>query len=206
MTKTVEFIFDFGSPNAYLAWHGIQPILTRTAAALDNTPCLLGGIFKLTGNQAPWMSYANVKGKLDYERLEMTRFISLHGLSKFKMNPYFPVNTLLLMRSAIAAKQTGVLDRYVRAGLTAMWGNGQNMSDPEVFSTVMEAAGLDGVGLLAATQDLSVKAKLAENTDHAVARGVFGVPTFFIGDNMFFGKDRLDQIEAAIRATNSRSI
>jgi 2-hydroxychromene-2-carboxylate isomerase len=198
--KTVEFIFDFGSPNAYLAWHGLQPILARTGANLDISPCLLGGIFKLTNNQAPWMAYGNVKGKLDYERLEMTRFITLHGLSKFKMNPHFPVNTLLLMRGAVTAKQTVVLDSYVKAGLAAMWEDGANMSDPEVFSAVMTAAGLDGADLLASTQDAAVKSKLAENTDAAVARGVFGVPTFFVGDEMFFGKDRLDQVEAAITA------
>ena len=198
MTKTVEYIFDFGSPNAYLAWHAIQPILARTGAALDITPCLLGGIFKLTGNQAPWMSYANVKGKLDYERLEMTRFITLHKLSKFKMNPHFPVNTLLLMRGAIAAKQSGVMDSYVEAGLTAMWEDGENMSDPDVFTAIMTKAGLDGAGLLAVTQDPTVKSKLAENTDGAVARGVFGIPTFFVGKEMFFGKDRLEQVKAAI--------
>lgn len=201
MTKTIEFIFDFGSPNAYLAWHALQPILSRTGASLDITPCLLGGIFKLTGNQAPWMSYANVKGKLDYERLEMTRFISLHGLSKFKMNPHFPVNTLLLMRGAIAAKQSGGLDIYVKAGLSAMWENGENMSDPDVFSAVMTAAGLDGGALLAACQDPVIKSGLAENTDNAVARGVFGIPTFFVGDEMFFGKDRLDQLENALLTT-----
>lgn len=198
MSKTVEFIFDFGSPNAYLAWHALQPIMVRTGAQLDITPCLLGGIFKLTGNQAPWMSYANVIGKLDYERLEMTRFISLHGLSKFKMNPHFPVNTLILMRGAIAAKQGGVLEPYVKAGLTAMWEDGDNMSDPAVFAAVMTKAGLDGAGLLAAAQDPAVKSKLADNTDRAVARGVFGIPTFFVEDDMFFGKDRLDQVEAAI--------
>lgn len=196
--KTVEFIFDFGSPNAYLAWHAIQPVLERTGAKLDITPCLLGGIFKLTGNQAPWMSYANVKGKLDYERLEMTRFISLHGLSKFKMNPHFPVNTLSLMRGAIAAKHDGILDTYVEAGLTAMWEDGENMSDPAVYAKVMTNAGLDGSGLLTATQNPDIKSKLAENTDAAVARGVFGIPTFFVGKEMFFGKDRLDQVEAML--------
>jgi len=200
MAKTLEFIFDFGSPNAYLAWHGVQPILKRTDAKLDIIPCLLGGIFKLTGNQAPWLAFANVKGKIDYERLEMMRFIKLHGLTKFKMNPHFPVNTLLLMRGAIAAKQNGDLDTYVRAGLTAMWEDGENMSDPEIFTNVMTAAGLDGAALLAATQDPAIKSKLAQNTDGAVARSVFGIPTFFIGDEMFFGKDRLDQIEAALSA------
>ncbi len=199
MTKTIEFIFDFGSPNAYLAWHGLQPVLERTGAALDITPCLLGGIFKLTNNQAPWMAYGNVKGKLDYERLEMTRFIAKHGLSKFKMNPHFPVNTLILMRGAIAAKRDGVLDTYVKAGLTAMWEDGDNMSDPKVFADVMTKAGLDGEALLAATQNPDIKSKLAENTDAAVTRGVFGIPTFFVDKEMFFGKDRLDQVENAAR-------
>ena len=198
MTKTLEFIFDFGSPNAYLAWHGLQPILKRTGTSLDITPCLLGGIFKLAGNQAPWMAFANVKGKIDYERLEMMRFIKLHGLSKFKMNPHFPVNTLLLMRGAIAAKENGALDLYVKTGLAAMWEDGENMSDPEVFVRVMSAASLNGSALLAATQDPAIKSKLAENTDTAVARGVFGIPTYFVGSEMFFGKDRLDQVEAEL--------
>lgn len=197
MSKTIDFIFDFGSPNAYLAWHALQPILERTEANVNIIPCLLGGIFKLTGNQAPWMTFGNVKGKLEYERLEMTRFIALHGLTKFKLNPNFPVNTLLLQRGAIAAKRDGVLDLYVKAGLTAMWEDGLNMSDPQVFSVTMTQAGLDGAALLSAAQDPEIKAKLAENTDAAVARGVFGIPTFFIGDEMFFGKDRLDQVEAA---------
>jgi 2-hydroxychromene-2-carboxylate isomerase len=200
MTKSLDFIFDFGSPNAYLAWHGLQPILSRTGAELDILPCLLGGIFKLTGNQAPWMAFANVKGKIDYERLEMMRFIKLHGLSKFQMNPHFPVNTLLLMRGAIAAKESGVLDDYVKAGLAAMWETGANMSDPDVYAAVMTKAGLDGAALLSSTQDPAVKSNLAENTDAAVARGVFGVPTFFVGEEMFFGKDRLDQVEAALSA------
>lgn len=201
MTKTLEFIFDFGSPNAYLAWHALQPILARTGAALDITPCLLGGIFKLTGNQPPWISYANVTGKNDYERLEMTRFITLHGLSKFKLNPHFPVNTLILMRGAIAAKHNGVLDGYVKAGLTAMWEDGENMSDPIVFVEVMTKAGLNGADLLAAAQDPAIKSELAKNTDGAVARGVFGVPSFFVDEEMFFGKDRLDQVEAAVTAS-----
>jgi len=190
-------VFDFGSPNAYLAWHGLQPILERTGASVNIIPCLLGGIFKLTGNQAPWMAFGNVKGKLEYERLEMTRFIALHGLTKFKLNPFFPVNTLLLQRGAIAAKRDGVLDLYVKAGLTAMWEDGLKMSDPKVFAEAITKAGLDGAGLLKATQDPEIKAKLAENTDAAVARGVFGIPTFFIENEMFFGKDRLNQLEAA---------
>ena len=197
MSKTIDFIFDFGSPNAYLAWHALQPILERTGANVNIIPCLLGGIFKLTGNQAPWMTFGNVKGKLEYERLEMTRFIALHGLTKFKLNPHFPVNTLLLQRGAIAAKRDGVLDLYVKAGLTAMWEDGLKMSDPQVFAEAITKAGLDGAALLSAAQDPEIKAKLAENTDAAVARGVFGIPSFFIGDEMFFGKDRLDQLEAA---------
>jgi len=107
------------------------------------------------------------------------------------------VNTLIRMRGAIAAKESGVLETYVEAGLTAMWEDGDNMSDPQVFIDVMSKAGLDGAGLLGASQDPAIKSKLAENTDAAVARGVFGIPTFFVGDEMFFGKDRLDQVEEA---------
>jgi len=198
MPKTIEFIFDFGSPNAYLAWHGLQPILKRTGAKLDIIPCLLGGIFKLTGNQAPWMTYANVKGKLEYERMEMSRFIALHELDMFKLNPHFPVNTLLLMRGAVAAKQAELLEVYVKAGLCAMWEDGKDMSDSKIFTDVMDAAGLDGSQLVASTQEKAIKLKLAANTDAAVARGVFGVPSFFVGEEMFFGKDRLGQLESVL--------
>lgn len=195
MAKTVDFIFDFGSPNAYLAYKTLPPILERTDAKLNIIPCLLGGIFKATGNKPPMIAFGDVKGKLDYDRVEMTRFITKHALTRFKFNPNFPVNTLILMRGAIAAETNGQLTAYVEAGLSAMWEDGLKMDDPEIFAKTMTAAGLDGAALLARTQDPGVKAKLAANTESAVVRGAFGVPTFYVGDEMFFGKDRLAQLE-----------
>ncbi|MCG8694400.1 MAG: 2-hydroxychromene-2-carboxylate isomerase [Minwuiales bacterium] len=195
MPATIDFIFDFGSPNAYLSYRVLPGIAERTGARINLIPCLLGGIFKATGNQSPMTAFGEVKGKLAYERLEMMRFIKKHRLDKFAMNPNFPVNTLMLMRGAVAAEMDGTLDAYVEAGLKHMWEDGLKMDDPDVYADAMTKAGLDGAGLLARTQDPAVKAKLAENTAAAVERGTFGIPTFFVGDEMFFGKDRLGQVE-----------
>ncbi|WP_262694366.1 2-hydroxychromene-2-carboxylate isomerase [Kordiimonas aquimaris] len=194
MAKTIDFIFDFGSPNAYLAHRAIDSVLAGTDTKVNYIPCLLGGIFKATGNQAPMMAFGSIKGKLDYERLEMMRFIKKHGLTKFHFNSNFPVNTLLLMRGAIAAKQDGYLLDYIEAGLTAMWEDDKKMDDPDVFVSVMTDAGFDGGALLAKTADPDIKAQLVANTAAAVARGAFGIPTFYVGDEMFFGKDRLRQV------------
>ncbi|MGV1681836.1 DsbA family protein [Sphingopyxis sp. NJF-3] len=198
MTKTLELIFDFGSPNAYLTLKVLPELLDRTGADLVITPCLLGGIFKTTGNKAPMLQYADVPAKLAYENLEMRRFIDRHGLTKFRLNPHFPVNTLLLMRGAIVAEDEGHLDDYIDAANRAMWEEGLKMDDPEVAAAFLSANGFDGPALLARTQEPGIKARLAANTEAAVARGVFGIPTFFVGDAMFFGKDRLDQVEAAL--------
>ncbi len=198
MTKTIEFIFDFGSPNAYLAYHALPGLLERTGASLNIVPCLLGGIFKATGNQPPMLAFGPVKGKLEYEQLEMERFVARHGLDRFRFNPHFPVNTLLLMRGALAAEDEGRLAEYVEAGLRAMWEDGLKMDDPEVFVATMNEAGLDGSGILERTKDPAIKARLVANTEAAVARGTFGIPTFYVGKEMFFGKDRLDQVEEAV--------
>ena len=198
MPKTLEFVFDFASPNAYLAWRVLPPILERTGAGLEVKPCLLGGIFKATGNQAPMVAFGNVRNKLAYERLEMQRFIDRHGLEEFRMNPHFPVNSLLLMRGLIAARAQGDAGVYLEAGLAAMWEQGLKMDDPQVFAAAFEAAGLDGEGLATAAPDAAVKARLVAETEAAVGRGAFGVPTFFVGDDMFFGKERLGQVEDAL--------
>jgi 2-hydroxychromene-2-carboxylate isomerase len=200
MAKTLDFVFDFASPNAYFAYRALPPVLERTGASLNVIPCLLGGIFKSTGNQAPMLAFQGVQGKLDYERLEIERFIRRHDLHRFLFNPHFPVNTLLLMRGAIAADNSGQLPSYVEAGLVCMWEQGLKMDDPEVYVAAMRAAGFDGEALLASTADPDVKAKLVANTAAAVERGCFGVPTFFIGDEMFFGKERLQQIEDELAA------
>ena len=198
MTRTVEFIFDFGSPNAYLAWKVLPAIAARAGAEIVLKPCLLGGIFKLTGNQSPMTAFGGIKGKLDYEMLETRRFIAAHGLTAFQFNPHFPVNTLLLMRGMVAAQRAGVGPAYLDAMLKGMWEQGLKLDAPEVFVAALDAAGLDGAALLAATADPEVKAALMAHTEAAVARGVFGIPTFFVGDEMFFGKDRLSQVEAEL--------
>ena len=202
--KTLELIFDFGSPNAYLTLKVLPELLDRTGADLVVTPCLLGGISKATGNKAPMLQYADIPAKLAYENLEMRRFIDRHDLTRFQLNPHFPVNTLLVMRGAIVAEEEGNLDDYVDAVNRAMWEDGLKMDDPEVVATFLSANGFDGPALLARTQEPGIKAKLAANTGAAVARGVFGIPTFFVGNEMFFGKDRLDQVETALGESRVR--
>jgi 2-hydroxychromene-2-carboxylate isomerase len=196
---TIDFIFDFGSPNGYLAWKVLPQVAARAGARVNLVPCLLGGVFKATNNRSPVEAFGGVKGKLAYEALETRRYVARHGLSAYRPNPHFPVNTLLIMRGLVAARRAGAGDRYLDAVLAAMWEQGEKMDDPQVVRGVLDAAGLDGAGLIAATQDPEVKAELAANTEAAVARGVFGVPTFFVGDEMFFGKDRLGQVEEEAR-------
>lgn len=200
MTKTVEFIFDFGSPNAYLANRVLGDIARRAGAEVVVTPALLGGIFKLTGNQAPMTAFGGIQGKLAYEALETKRFVEKHQLNDYRFNPHFPVNTLLIMRGLVAAERMGVKDAYLAAVLAGMWERGLKMDDPEVVAQVLTEAGLDAKEILEATQDPEVKAELLANTERAAARGAFGVPTFFVGDEMFFGKERLGQIEEELAA------
>lgn len=191
----IEFIFDFASPNAYLVAKVLPAIAERHGASIAHVPCLLGGIFRATGNQAPMMAFAGVKGKLAYDMLEMRRFIARHGLTRFAMNPHFPVNTLLVMRGMIAAEEMGVADAYRDAVLAGMWENGLKLDEPDVLAGVLDAAGIDAAKLITLTQDAAIKERLIANTDAAVARGTFGIPTIFVGDEMFFGKERLGQID-----------
>ena len=195
MTKTVEFLFDFGSPNAYLSHRVVPAIEVRTGARFVYTPVLLGGIFKLTNNQSPIVAFANVKNKLDYEMLETRRFVARHKLDAFTFNPHFPVNTLQIMRGAVAAEAEGMLAAYVEAVFQHMWERPKKMDDPEVIRAALTESGLDAERLLARTQDPRVKDTLAANTQRAVERGAFGVPTFFVGKEMYFGKDRLRDVE-----------
>lgn len=200
MTKTVEFIFDFGSPNAYLAYTVLQDIARRTGAQVVLTPCLLGGIFKITGNQAPMTAFGGVQGKLAYEALETKRFVARHKLDRYQFNPHFPVNTLLIMRGLVAARRLGVEQAYLDTVMAAMWERGLKMDDPQVVAAALAEAGLDAKAILEATQDPDVKAELMANTEQAAARGAFGIPTFFVGDEMFFGKERLGQVEEELAA------
>ena len=195
MAKTVDFIFDFASPNAYFVHQVVPEIESRTNAHFNYIPCLLGGIFRATGNQAPMITYANVRGKAAYDALESKRFMARHNITRFKMNPHFPVNTLLVMRGAIVAELDGRLPSYIDVVLHHMWEEPKNMGDPETVAAVLSESGFDGPAMLARTQDDGVKAKLMANTNAAVERGTFGVPTFYVGEEMFFGKERLGQLE-----------
>jgi 2-hydroxychromene-2-carboxylate isomerase len=194
----VQFQFDFGSPNAYLSHRVIPGIEQRTGARFEYVPVLLGGVFKLTGNQSPATAFSGIKNKPDYDRLEMQRFIARHGLGDFRNNPHFPVNTLQIMRGAVAAQVAGVFDRYVDEVFADMWVRGQKMDDPEVLRARLDAAGLPTDELIRLSQTDEVKATLLRNTEHAVTRGAFGSPTFFVGDEIFFGKDRLRDVEEEI--------
>ena len=198
MAKTLEFLFDFGAPNGYLAWKVLPALVERTGAELVLTPILLGGVFKATNNRPPIMAYAEVPAKLAYEQLELKRFVAAHGLNRFTFNPHFPVNSLTLMRMAMVAQADGDLPRFIDAAYAAMWEDGHNMVDPAVIAEVIGAAGFDAPALLARATEPAAKEALAANTQSAVARGMFGVPTFFVGDEMFWGKERLGQVEAAL--------
>lgn len=200
MARTLEFIFDFASPNAYLAWRVLGPIIERTGATVVVNPCLLGGIFKATNNQAPFVAFGPVKGKMDYEMLETRRFVKAHGLTAFAMNPHFPMNTLLVMRAFVAAQDLGAGEAFMEAVLKAMWEDGRKIDDPEVVAAVLTEAGLDAGAILAHAQTPPIKARLMENTQGAADRGVFGIPSFFVGQELFFGKERLAQVEAELAA------
>jgi 2-hydroxychromene-2-carboxylate isomerase len=197
----VEFHFDFGSPNAYLAHRVIPEIERRTSATFEYVPILLGGVFKLTNNRSPAEKMAGIKNRLEYERLEVQRFVRRHAIP-FTWNPFFPVNTLLIMRGAVAAQRDGVFARYVDEVFKAMWAEPKKMDDPAVVEAVLRQSGLDGAALLAGTQDAQIKERLLKNTEASVARGTFGSPTFFVGDEIFFGKDRLRDVEEEVVRAN----
>ncbi len=203
MTPKVEFHFDFGSPNAYFVHKLIPAVESRTGATFIYVPILLGGVFKLTNNQAPMVQFKGIKNKLEYQRLETVRFIKKHALSQFKMNPHFPVNTVQIMRGAAAAQTDGGLGKYVDAVFNHMWEEGKKMDDPAVIRAALDQSGLDGDRVLARIQDQDVKDMLLKNTEGSVARGTFGAPTFFVGDEIFFGKDRLRDVEEEIEAVKA---
>src|ERR1700712_983273 len=195
----VEFHFDFGSPNAYLAHRVIPGIEARTRAKFRYVPVLLGGLFKATGNRSPAEAFAGIRNKPAYERLETERFLRRHRIEDFVRNPYFPVNTLQMMRGAVAAEIDGGLERYVDAMFHHMWEAPKKMDEPEVLRDALTASGLDASAIMARMQDPAVKAKLIANTEMSVARGTFGSPTFFVGDAIYFGKDRLRDVEEAVQ-------
>jgi 2-hydroxychromene-2-carboxylate isomerase len=194
----VEFHFDFGSPNAYLAHLVVPEIEKRTGAKFEYVPILLGGVFKLTNNRSPAESMSGIKNRLEYEELERQRFVRRHAITRFTFNPFFPVNTLLIMRGAVAAQLEGVFDRYVDEVFRHMWAEPKKMDDPEVALKALTGSGVDAAKLLARAQEPDVKARLIENTQSAVERGAFGSPTFFVGKEMFFGKEQLREVEEMV--------
>lgn len=192
------FYFDFGSPNAYLAHRVIPGIEMRTGTRFKYVPVLLGGLFKLTGNQAPMIAFAGVPNKLAYEHREMQRFIDRHALSGFRMNPHFPVNTLAIMRGAVAAEVEGLLAPYVEAMFRGMWEEGRKLDDPAVLAAALAEAGLPAERLIALAQTAEVKERLMANTQAAFEKGAFGIPSFVVGGELYFGKDRLRDVEDAL--------
>jgi 2-hydroxychromene-2-carboxylate isomerase len=194
----VEFHFDFGSPNAYLAELVLPSIEKRTGVKFEYVPVLLGGVYKATNNRSPAESLQGIKNKGEYQAIETARFIRRHNITTFKPNPFFPVNTLMLMRGAVAVQFENVFERYFRAAYHHMWEEPKKMDDPEVFRRAFASSGIDIDHVIARTRQDDVKKKLIDNTSDAVARGEFGSPTFFVGNEMFFGKDQLRDVEESI--------
>jgi 2-hydroxychromene-2-carboxylate isomerase len=198
VSSSPQFMFDFGSPNAFLSHEAIPAIEKRTGAKFDYVPVLLGGIFKATNNKSPAETLAGVKNKREFHALETERFIKRFQVQPAVWNPFFPVNTLNLMRAAVAAQFEGVFAAYVEAAFHHMWREPKKMDDLEIAVKALNSSGLDGAKLLARAQEADAKAKLIENTQSAVERGAFGSPTFFVGNEMFFGKEQLREVEEMV--------
>jgi 2-hydroxychromene-2-carboxylate isomerase len=196
----VEFQFDFGSPNAYLAEFVIPSIERRTGVKFEYVPVLLGGIYKATGNMSPADSLRGIKNKPEYQALETQRFLRRHNITKFRQNPFFPVNTLMLMRGGVAAQFEGMFEPYFHAAFHHMWEEPKKMDDLDVFRAAFKSSGIDIDRLIGRAQQDDVKRRLIDLTTDAVNRGAFGSPTFFVGKEMFFGKDQLRDVEESILA------
>lgn len=198
MSVKVEFLFDFGSPNAYLSHRVIPRIEARSGVRFEYVPVLLGGVFKATGNASPAVSLRGIKNKPEYQVLETRRFLERHGITDFRWNPHFPINSLQIMRGALVARREGCFERYVDEIYRSMWSEPRKLDDEAVLRETLEESGLDATRILEGTRDPEVKAELIAHTDDAVARGVFGSPSFFVGSALFFGKDRLRDVEEEI--------
>lgn len=197
-TCSVDFLFDFGSPNAYFCHKVIPDIEARTGVTFRYVPILLGGLFKLTNNQSPADAFAHIANKRAYDALEVQRFIRKHELTQYRRNPFWPVNTLKIMRGAVAAEKMGIFDAYVDTVFSAMWEQELDMADVDVIVPALDKAGLNGAQILAQSQEADVKQALIDNTQQACDRGAFGSPTFFVNGDIYFGKDRLTEVEANI--------
>jgi len=196
----VEFLFDFGSPNAYLSHLVIPGIEKRQGVTFDYVPILLGGVFKLTGNRSPAESNAGIRNKPEYQKLETERFVRQHGITRYKPNPFFPVITLMVMRGAFAARKLGIFERYVDEVYRHMWADPRKLDDPAVLKAALIESNLPADRLFELVQTQEIKDQLLAETQRAVDRGTFGSPTFFVDDEIYFGKDRLRDVEEAIAA------
>ena len=196
MTKSVEFYFDFGSPASYLAYTQLPALCLDTGAALVYKPMLLGGVFRATGNHSP----ATIPAKGAYTFTDFGRFAKRYGVP-LRQNPFFPIDTLMLMRGAagLQLREPARFEAYMAAVFRAIWVDAQNLNDPATVASVLQAAGFEPAALLALTQDAAVKERLKAETQQAVARGVFGAPTFFVDGQMFWGQDRLDFVKEALQ-------
>jgi len=207
---SIQFLFDFGSPNAYLSHRVIPAIEARTGATFEYVPILLGGLFKQSNNRSPAEAFADIPKKRAYDELEVRRFVEKHRLARFRANPHFPVNTLKMMRGAVAAQALDCFAPYVEAMFVAMWEQGLDMDRPEEIEGVLRSASLDATALIEKSAEPDIKARLQHNTQRAYERGAFGSPTFFVGDEMYFGKDRLrdveEEIERVTRTSESRQV
>ncbi len=195
---SVEFHFDFGSPNAYLAHRVIPAIEARTGVPFRYVPVLLGGVFKATGNVSPAASLNGIRNKPEYQRIETERFLRAYGIECYVPNPHFPVNTLSIMRGAVFARTRDYFERYVDEVYQHMWRRQMKMDDPEVVRAALLASRLPADEILAGMQAPETKAALIRNTERSVEMGTFGSPTFFVGEEIYFGKDRLRDVEEAI--------
>lgn len=198
MNLRVEFHYDFGSPNAYLSHRVLPGIAERTGVKIHYVPVLLGGIFKSTNNRSPMEQFADVLNKQEYQAKETLRFLMRHDITELVRNPHFPVNTISMMRGAVFAQGKEWEAQYIDALFKAMWERGLNMADPEQIGSVLTEAGLPVAEILAAISDPDVKQGLIDNTADSVARGNFGSPSFFVNDELFFGKDKLRDLEEEI--------
>ncbi|PKM29558.1 MAG: disulfide bond formation protein DsbA [Gammaproteobacteria bacterium HGW-Gammaproteobacteria-11] len=194
MSKQIEFFFDVGSPASYLAWTQLPALAARHAASIVWKPMLLGGVFQATGNSSP----ATVPAKGNYSRQDFQRFARRYGVT-LKHNPYFPINTLQLMRGATAYLGTEDFQRYLTAVFNAMWVEEKDMGQPEIVAEVLSRAGFDVAAVMQRLSDPQVKEQLKNTTAEAIERGVFGAPTLFVGEEMFFGQDRLTFVEEALQ-------
>lgn len=195
MAKVLEFLFDVGSPASYIAYKRLPDVAARTGAIVEYRPFLLGGVFKATGNHSP----AEIPAKGRWSSIDLAKFAKRHGVP-FERNPFFPINTLHLMRGAAGLQDDPRFMAYLDAVFDAMWRDPKNLGDPVEMAPVLARAGIGGDEFMALIADEATKARLKATTEDAVARGAFGAPTFFVGDEMFFGQDRLDWVEEALAA------